>query len=102
MNKTYVRFFSFFSFNYVYGQYPEMSSSSPPVPPCCAFEELFTIADPQGSSRPKIRVYPRVEEIVSKTQDRSAKLAHESKPIHRVLLLKRRSFSVADDLDYTT
>ena len=69
--------------------------------PRCAFEELFAIAGPQGSSRPNLWLYPRVEEIVSQTQDRSAKLSRESKPLHRVLPLKRRSFSVADDPDYT-
>ena len=63
--------------------------------------ELFATADHQGSSWPKLRVYPRVE-IVSQTQDCSAKLAHESKLLHRVLPLKRRLFSVADDQDYAT
>ena len=67
----------------------------------CVASELFTIADHQGSSRLKLQVYPRVE-IVSQTQDCSVKLAHESKLLHRVLQLKRRLFSVADDQDYTT
>ena len=70
------------------------------MPPCCELE-LFATADHQGSSQPKLQVYPRVE-IVSQTQDCSAKLAHESKLLHRVLPLKRRLFSVVDDQDYAT
>ena len=71
--------------NFVYDQHPESRPlDSPLVPPRCAFEELFTIANSQGSSRPKIRGYPFVEEIVSQTQDRSAKLARDSKPLHQV------------------
>ena len=60
------------------------------------------VADPPGSSRPKLHLYPLVSEIVSQTQDRSAKHARENKPLHRVLPLKRRVFSVADDPDFTT
>ena len=60
------------------------------------------VADPQASAHPKLRVYPRVEELVAQTQGRAAKLAHESKPLHCILPLKRRLFSVDDDPDYTT
>ena len=85
--------------NYVYNQYSE---SGPPAPPCCAFEDFFAVVDPQASTRPRLCVYPRVEELVAQTQDRAAKLARESRPLHRVLPLKRRVFPVADDPDYTT
>ena len=59
------------------------------------------MADLQSSSGPKLCLYPRVSEIVSETQDRSAKLVLESKPIYRVLLLKSRMFAVADEPNYT-
>ena len=75
---------------------------SSPLPPRCGFENLFAVADPQGYSRPKFYLYPLVLEIVSQTQDRSAKLARESKPVHRVLPLKRRMFAVADEPDNAT
>ena len=57
---------------------------------------------PQGSSRLKLRLYPSMEELVSQTQDRAVKLAQKSRPLQRVLPLKRHSFSVADYPDYTT
>ena len=59
------------------------------------------MADPLSSSQPRLRLYLRVSEIVSETQDRSAKLALEAKPIHRVLPLKRGMFTVMDEPNYT-
>ena len=87
--------------NYVYGQYLE-SRPLPalPVPPCCAFEEYFAVSDPQGSACPKLWLYPMVEELVSQTQNRAAKLARESRPLYCILPLKSSSFSVADNPDY--
>ena len=98
LDKTFMWLVSF-----IYEQYPESRShSSPPLSLRCGFENLFAVANPQGSSRPKRNLYPHISKIVSQTQDRSAKLARESKPVHRVLLFKRRIFAVADEPDYTT
>ena len=98
MDKTFACLISF-----VYEQYTESRPlSSPPLPPCCGFDNLFAVADPPRSSRPKLRLYPQVSEIVSQTQDHSAKLAHEAKPLHRVLSLKRRIFNVTDVPEFTT
>ena len=89
--------------SFVYDQYPEPRPlSSPPFPPHCGFENLYAVAGPPGYSRPKLRLYPRESEIMSQTQDRFAKLAHEAKPLHRVLPLKRRIFNVANDPEFTT
>ena len=96
-DKTFARLIAF-----VYDQYPESRSlSSPSLPPWCGFESLFAVSDPLSSFRPKLRLYPRVSEIVSDNRNRSAKLALESKPIHRVLRLKRRMFTVADEPNYS-
>ena len=59
------------------------------------------MTDPLISSRPRLRLYLRVSEIVSETQDCSAKLALEAKPVHRVLPLKRIMFAVADEPNYS-
>ena len=96
VDKTYDRLI-----NYMYGQYPESHPLSDPLAaPRCAFEEYFVVSDPQGSARRKLHVYPRVEELVCQTQDHAVKLAREPKLLHRILPLKRRSFSVADDPDF--
>ena len=96
VDKTYDRLI-----NYLYSQYTELRPlSDPPAPPRCAFENYFAVVDPQTSARPKLRLYPRVEELVSQTQDRVAKPARESKPLHHILPLNRQLFSVADDPDF--
>ena len=96
-DRTFVRLISF-----VYDQFPgSRLLSSTSLPPRYGFENLFAVADPQGSSRPKLCLYPCVSEIVSSTQARSTKLAPESKPIRHVLPLKRRMFAVADKPSYT-
>ena len=87
--------------NYIYEQYPDSRShSDPSVPPCCDFESFFTIADPQAVGRPRMRWYPWVQEIMAKTQERAQQLARESKSVQKVIPLRRRTFPVADDLDY--
>ena len=97
LDKAFARLISF-----VYGEYPESHPfSSPPLHPRCGFENLFAVADPQGSFRPKLHLYPRVSEIISQTQDRSARLAHENEPLHQVLPLKHHMFTVTDDPDFT-
>ena len=86
VDKTYDRLI-----NYVYGQYSESCPlSDPQAPPCCAFEDYFAISDPRVSSRPKLRVYPRVDELIVQSQDRADKLAKEAKPLQRL-------FPVADN-----
>ena len=98
VDKTYDRLI-----NYVYDRYSESRPlSDPPTPPRCAFEDYFTVSDPQAVSRPKLCVYPRVDELVAQSQDRAAKLAWESKQLHRVIPLRRRLFPVADYPDYAT
>ena len=65
-----------------------------------SFESFFATSDPQSAVRPKLRWYPRVQEIVAKTQDRSQRLVHEGKSAQKVTPLRRRLFPVADVLDY--
>ena len=43
-----------------------------------------------------------MNEIVTQSQDRAAKLARESKPLPRVILLRWRIFPVVDNPDYAT
>ena len=81
LDKTFCRLIAF-----IYEQYPESPPLSPPsLPPRCGFENIFPVSDPPGSSRPRLRLYPWVGEIVEQTQDCSARLAWESKPLYWVL-----------------
>ena len=90
-------------FNYVYDQYSESRPlSDPQAPPRCAFEDYFAISDPQASSRIKLHVYPRVDELIAQSQDRADKLVKEAKPLQRVIPLWCHLFPVADDPDFAT
>ena len=96
--KTYDRLI-----NYVYDQYSESRPLSDyQAPPCCTFEDYFAISDLQAASRPKLRVYPRVDELIVQSQDRADKLAKEAQPLQRVITLRHRLFPVADDPDFAT
>ena len=57
--------------------------SAPPLAPRCSFESLF--ADPPELTRPRFRLYPCVEEIVSDVRDCASTLAKTSKPLSMVL-----------------
>ena len=96
VDKTFNRLISF-----IYEQYPDSRPiSDPAVPPRCEFESFFATSDSQSAVRPKLRWYPRVQEIVAKTQDRAQRLAREGKSAQKVIPLRRRLFPVADALDY--
>ena len=87
---------------YVYDQYEESRPlSDPAAPPRCDFESYFAISDPQSSLRPCMRMYPRVNELMSKSRERAAKFARESKPLHKVIPIRRKVFPIADDPDFS-
>ena len=71
-------------------------SASAHVPPRCEFESYFSVSDPPSASRKYLTVYPRVAEIIDASADRAARLAKESRPLHRVVPLRRRLFNVGD------
>ena len=70
------------------------------APPRCDFESCFLVAEPQSLARPQMRLYPRVSELVTQSRDCVAKFVHESRPLHKVIPLRRRLFPVADDPDF--
>ena len=73
LDKAFTRLIDF-----VYGRYPESRPLSPPYHPSrCGFESLFTMSDPPELSRPRLRLYSRVSEIINQTQEHSARLARE-------------------------
>ena len=96
VDKTFNRLVTF-----IYEQYPDSRPlSNSAVYPQCEFESFFATSDPQSAVRPKLRWYPRVQEIVTKTQERAHQLAREGKSAQKVISLRRRLFPVADEQDY--
>ena len=37
----------------------------PSAPPCCNFESYFAVTEPHSLSRPRMRVHPRVSELLT-------------------------------------
>ena len=58
------------------------------------------VAEPQSSLLSKLRIYPRVTELMTENKERSAKCARESKPLHKMIPIRRKVFSVADEPDF--
>ena len=87
--------------NYVQDRFPHsIPSAAPREPPRCEFENFFSTSETTPSAKPILNLYPRVNEILDSSADRAAQYARESKPLHRVLPLKRRSVPVGDQPDF--
>ena len=81
----------------VYDFCPEVrpvSDSAPP--PRCGYEAWFDPSPASSSSRPRYRVYPRVDAVVSEVADHAAALHRRSKPLSAILPHKIRRYAVAD------
>ena len=88
---------------YVYEQYDESRPRSDPSSPLlCDFESCFAVAEPHSLSRPRMRVYPRFSELLAQSHECSVKFARESKPLHKVILLCRWVFAVADEQSFSS
>ena len=89
--------------NFVYDKYPNSRPLfSPPLAQRCGFESLYAVSDPQETSSPRFRLYPRVEKLLDKTSERAATLTKRLKPLSAVLPKKRRLHNVEDALDFAT
>ena len=87
--------------NYVQDRFPHsIPSAAPREPPRCEFKNFFSTSETTPSAKPILNLYPRGNEILDSSADRAAQYARESKPLHRVLLLKRRSVPVGDQPDF--
>ena len=87
--------------HYIHDRFPHSEpASAPHAPPRCEFEEFFSTSEATSSARPNLTLYPRVDEILDSCADRASWFARESKPLHRVLPLKRRTFHVGDQPDF--
>ena len=86
---------------YIYDGFPHSRpTSAPHLPPRCEFEEFFATSAVTSSTKSNLLIYPRVSELVEASADRASCLARESRPLHRVVPLRRRTFRVGDQPDY--
>ena len=55
---------------FIHEQYPESRPlAAPSLLPCCSFEALYTLSEPTESTRPRFRLYSRVDEVVTDVRD---------------------------------
>ena len=96
LDKAYARLI-----NFIYDRFansrPVTNASAPPR---CEFEEFFAVSDPPSAARQNLTVYPRVSEIVDASAERASRLASKSRPLHRVVPLRRKLFYVSDNQDF--
>ena len=89
--------------HYIYDRSPHSQPASDPhMPPRCEFEEFFVTSEAMSSAKPNLELYPRVNEILEFCADRASRFARESRPLHRVVPLKRCTFHVGDQPDFCT
>ena len=87
--------------HYIHDRFPHSEpASAPHVPPRCEFEEFFSTSEATSSARPNLTLYLRVDEILDSCANKASRFARESKPLHRVFPLKRRTFHVGDQPDF--
>ena len=87
--------------HYIYDRFPHSQpAAAPHMPPRCEFEEFFATSEASSSAKPKLVLYPQVNEILESCADRASRFARESKPLHRVVPLRRRTFHVGDQPDF--
>ena len=58
------------------------------------------MSDPPSASRQNLTAYSRVAEIIDSSAERASRLARESRPLHRVVPLRRKMFFVGDKPDF--
>ena len=96
LDKTYARLVE-----HIYDRFPHSRpASAPRLPQWCEFENFFAISDSTPASRQNLLLYPRVSELVDSSADRASRLARESRPLQRVVPLKRKMFHIGDQPDY--
>ena len=96
LDKTFTRLINFIYNKFAHAR-PVTNASAPPR---CDFEEYFAISDPPISSRQNLTVYPKVSEIIDANSDKAYRLARESRPLDKVVPLRRKVFFVGDDQDF--
>ena len=87
--------------DYIYERFPHSEpQTAASSAPRCEYESYFSLADPPEPSRKFMRLYPRVSEIQTAISEHAANLSRESRPLFRMLPVKRRALSIGDDPDF--
>ena len=83
LDKTFSRLINFIYDRFSHAR-PVTNASAPP---CCDFEDYFAVSEPPTAARQNLTVYPKVSEIIDTSSEKASRLARESRPLHKVVLL---------------
>ena len=67
------------------------------VKPRCQYEEFFSVSDPPEPSHKFMNLSPRISEIQPTSSELAARLSSESRPLFKILPLRRRAVSIGND-----
>ena len=89
--------------DFVYDQFPDAKPQNSNVENTRSFfETLYAVSAPPEAQRKLLVLFPRVRQLIDKTQERALMLSRESKSFAKLVPLRRRSFSVDDDKDFNS
>ena len=87
--------------DYIYVRFPHPKlDTAASVKPRCAYEKFFSVFNPPEPVRKFMNWYPRISEIQPTSSERAARLSRESRPLFKILPLRRRAVSIGDDSDF--
>ena len=85
----------------IYNWFPHSKPDTAAIgQPRCEYEKYFSVSEPPEPSRKFLKLYPRVSEIQSASDEGEAWVFRESRPLFRILPLNRRSISISNDSDF--
>ena len=87
--------------DYIYERFPHSKpDTAASVKPRCEYEDFFSVSDPPELTRKFMRLYLLVSEIQSSSSECAARLSRGSRPLFKILPLRRRAVSIGDDSDF--
>ena len=96
LDKTFSRLINFIYDRFSHAR-PVTNTSAPPR---CDFEEYFPVSEPPIAARQNLTVYPRVSEVIDAILEKASRLARESRPLHKIVPLRRKVFFAGDNQDF--
>ena len=84
--------------DYIYVRFPHSKpDTAASVKPRYEYEEFFYVSDPPEPVRKFMNLSPRISEIQPTSSERAARLSRQSRPLFKILPLRRRAVSIGND-----
>ena len=87
--------------DYIYERFPHSKpDSAASIKLRSKYEEFFSVSDPPEPVRNFMTLYQRISEIQLTSSERAARLLRESRPLFKILPLRRRVVSIDHNSDF--